>query len=531
MGRTGRLSGSRRLQEDAALEREPKARHQPMNTDRRHAAPSGRPARCFSSGHCTCSGWRCCSARRWSASTAPATTPGSRRSSSTTTSTPIRCSWRVPAAAGPPGLPVPAQPLRHRRRAVPVALLPAGARARAAAARAPGRPVPPVHRPVRPGVQPLGFSGLLLSWRVARRLYPERAATLAAVTLWLGSPLLFYMIPNNFLSHSIDVFVNALFLYIYTRTRGPERPRTWLGYGLLIGLAMMVRMPNIFLGIIPLTESVARLRAGERRLGPEAARYLPLAAGLLVAMTPQMLVWKLTRGHWFLLNPYKGATHDTSDFLHPHLWQVLFSTNHGFLLWAPAFLLALLSLPLLARRDRRLTVGLVLSGPAGLLSGRQLGLLERRRRLRPAPVPKPHPRRRARPERPAGPRQRASFATAPAPRRRLPDPLDPAADGPVRAEADPLQHRRPRVRPPAQPAHPDPRPLRPPPPCPRRPPPRGGEGSAWQGSGVSLSERRFLATPGSTGYNRPNVRCVTGFRLPARLPAHRPHRRQGRPGD
>ena len=203
-----------------------------------------------------------------------------------------------------------------------------------------------------------GLSGLLLSWRVARSLYPERAATLAALTLWLGSPLLFYMIPNNFLSHSIDVFVNALFLYVYTRTRGPEQPRTWLLYGALIGLAMMVRMPNVFLGVLPLADTLTRLRHGERRLGPEAGRYALLICGLLLTMTPQMLVWKLTRGHWFLLNPYKGATGDHSDFLHPHLWQVLFSTNHGFLLWAPAFLVALVSLPLLARRDRPLAVAL-----------------------------------------------------------------------------------------------------------------------------------------------------------------------------
>ncbi|MBV9848290.1 MAG: glycosyltransferase family 39 protein [Armatimonadetes bacterium] len=205
-----------------------------------------------------------------------------------------------------------------------------------------------------------GFAGLLLCWRIATLFFPERAATLACLTLWLGSPLLFYMIPNNFLSHSVDLFVNALFLYVYVKTRGSEHPRIWLLYGLLIGLAMTVRMPNIFLGIIPVAESIARLRAGERHLGPEAVRYTPLAAGLLLAMTPQMLVWKLTRGRWFLLNPYKGATHDTIDFLHPHLWEVLFSTNHGFLLWAPAFLIALVSLPLLARRDPRLTAGLAL---------------------------------------------------------------------------------------------------------------------------------------------------------------------------
>ena len=278
------------------------------------------------------------------------------------------------------------------------------------------------------------------------------------------------MIPNNFLSHSIDVFVNALFLFVYTRTRGPERPRSWLLYGALIGLAMMVRMPNVFLGLIPLAESVARVRNGERRLGPELARYAPLAAGLLLAMTPQMLVWKLTRGHWFLLNPYKGATHDTSDFLHPHLWEVLFSTNHGFLLWAPAFLIALLSLPLLARRDRRLTAGLALivlldyylvsswdywNGDAAfgprlflnLLPIAVLGLSALLDRLST----------------------------------RLPLGLLRAAAGSLvlwtlllmgqyALKIHPFQYRRPRRRASAQPDHPAPRPLRPPPPRPLRPP-------------------------------------------------------------
>ncbi len=203
-----------------------------------------------------------------------------------------------------------------------------------------------------------GFAGLLLSWRTARMFFSPWAATLAAATLWMGSPLLFYMIPNGFLSHSTDVFVNALFIYVYARTRGPERGGTWLLYGALIGLAMMVRLPNVFLGALPLVDSLWRVRERGRRLGPEALRFTWLGAGLLLAMTPQMLVWRLTRGRWFLLDPYKGATRDHSDFLRPHLWQVLFSTNHGFLLWAPAFLVALASLPLLARKDPRLTVGL-----------------------------------------------------------------------------------------------------------------------------------------------------------------------------
>jgi hypothetical protein len=159
------------------------------------------------------------------------------------------------------------------------------------------------------------------------------------------------------------VFVNALFLSVYVRTQHRGNPlslRNSFFYGLLIGAAMLIRIPNLFLVLVPLVGSMARLWRREQVLLSEAVRYLALGIGALVALAPQMVVWKITRGAWLLTNPYKGATPDVTDWAHPKLLEVVFSSNRGFLLWSPLFLVALVSSLLVCRRDRRLGIGLFL---------------------------------------------------------------------------------------------------------------------------------------------------------------------------
>jgi hypothetical protein len=203
-----------------------------------------------------------------------------------------------------------------------------------------------------------GLFGLLLTWRIAKAFYEERLATLATVTVWLASPLLFYMFPNNLYSHTIDVFVNALFLYVYVRTRGTSAGRIWLLYGLLIGLAMLVRLPNVYLGVVPLVDSGVKLWRREGNIDKELARYLLLAVGVVLALLPQMVVWKITRGAWLLTNPYTGATYDRVRILRPTALRILFSSDRGLLVWSPTFLLALAALPFFAKRDGRLAAAL-----------------------------------------------------------------------------------------------------------------------------------------------------------------------------
>src|SRR5437762_3425048 len=62
---------------------------------------------------------------------------------------------------------------------------------------------------------------------MARRYAGQFGTTLASVTIWLATPLVFYMFVQMPWSHATGFFLVALFLTIWQRTRGAdERPTT-----------------------------------------------------------------------------------------------------------------------------------------------------------------------------------------------------------------------------------------------------------------------------------------------------------------
>jgi hypothetical protein len=88
--------------------------------------------------------------------------------------------------------------------------------------------------------------GLLLTYRLARRHASDFAATLATLTVFLASPLVFYTYIAMPWSHATGFFLFALFLSVWMRhwRRPLERgPGLWLLLGLIGGLMVMTREP------------------------------------------------------------------------------------------------------------------------------------------------------------------------------------------------------------------------------------------------------------------------------------------------
>ena len=90
-----------------------------------------------------------------------------------------------------------------------------------------------------------GFAGLCLSFAVARRFVKEQWAFWATIGVWFGSsvPMYIYLLPAW--SHAHSVFVDALFLWYWLRTRGTRTSRQWLKLGLLSGLMIDVYQLNV----------------------------------------------------------------------------------------------------------------------------------------------------------------------------------------------------------------------------------------------------------------------------------------------
>lgn len=203
-----------------------------------------------------------------------------------------------------------------------------------------------------------GLAGLLLVYRVARRLYSDFAATLAAALAMLATPLVFYMFVSPAMAHANDVFANALFVWLWYVTREKRDAAGWLLLGGVVGLATMVRNQNALLIVFPGLELAAQALsalAGRDGKGLSAAvgHGVALVCGAALAFAPQMAVWQAVFGSP-LLNPQAASSGLGFDWTAPHLWDALFSPR-GVFVWHPVLLAGAIGLLALARADRRLT--------------------------------------------------------------------------------------------------------------------------------------------------------------------------------
>ena len=180
----------------------------------------------------------------------------------------------------------------------------------------------------------------------------------AAVAVWVGTPLLFYTYVAPPFSHACSAFAVALFVNVWLRVRREWSSRGALALGLSAALMAMVREQDAFLAIGPAIDFgfTAVTKTGNRR--QRTRRFLSTGTagvlGLLLGYAPQLLAYDA-------LNGYPGpAEHVTRKmyWYSPHALQVLASPHHGFFFWTPLALVAILGL--LALRDRRVMTCLLI---------------------------------------------------------------------------------------------------------------------------------------------------------------------------
>jgi hypothetical protein len=191
-----------------------------------------------------------------------------------------------------------------------------------------------------------GFAGLYLSFAVARRFVAERWAFWATLGIWFGTPLPVFMYLCPSWPHTHSIFVNALFLWYWLRTRRTRTPRQWLLLGLLSGLMIEVYYPNIVFLLAPAYEAVAEYADAWKKRFQDTHALLESvkghalwAAAFLVALLPTFVTREIVFGSPFSLGPYS-----LWNWKSPAFGPVLFSTDHGLLVFAPIVALSLVGL-------------------------------------------------------------------------------------------------------------------------------------------------------------------------------------------
>ncbi len=205
--------------------------------------------------------------------------------------------------------------------------------------------------------------GLLLTYRLARRYTGVFAATLATLTVWLATPLVFYTYIAMPWSHATAFFLFALFLTLWLYgwdrplvTRYAQRPWwQWALLGLVGGLMAMAREQLGLLLLLPAVEGVVAYLWLVRNHRWADVRQLLLGhllflVCLILMIMPQLVTYQILNGR-----PLPSTTVTdklgSSAWVSPRFFDTLLHPRHGAFLWSPVLLLSLPGLFWLGRCD------------------------------------------------------------------------------------------------------------------------------------------------------------------------------------
>ena len=218
-------------------------------------------------------------------------------------------------------------------------------------ARASGAPVDGFSKPyvgaVAYGSAVYGFLALVLAILAAGRLGLNGFR--AALAIWFGTPLLFYMYVAPPFSHACSAFGVALFTWTWLRVRERWTVRGALALGAAGALMAMIREQDLFFVFGPALDFAIGTFAG-RDLKSRVPAALAGCAAFAVVFVPQAASYAVLNGH---VGPHASVGRKM-NWISPHALQVLLSSEHGFFVWTPLALIAIAGICFLPRRHEPL---------------------------------------------------------------------------------------------------------------------------------------------------------------------------------
>jgi hypothetical protein len=156
-------------------------------------------------------------------------------------------------------------------------------------------------------------------------------------------------------NHALDALASSAFLAYWALTIGRADVKRWLVLGLLLGLAMLIRMQELALGVVVALEVVTTLvRKRDVRVLARGALVLAIA---LVMFTPQLAFWKVVYGGWF--EAPQGGAYTRPDT--PMILELLWSARNGWFVSHPVTYAGVIGLFFIPKAARFAAAGLVLA--------------------------------------------------------------------------------------------------------------------------------------------------------------------------
>ena len=151
--------------------------------------------------------------------------------------------------------------------------------------------------------------GMVLLYAALCRFAAPFPAAIGVVGASLGTGLTLYLVADLMMSHAAASFGVAWCLLESVRLR--ERPMSrarWARLGMASAFVVMARLQNLVFMLVPAVAAISALQEtmlDRHLLRRQATCLLAVAAGFVLAFSPQLLAWRVMFGKW-IVNSYSS---------------------------------------------------------------------------------------------------------------------------------------------------------------------------------------------------------------------------------
>ncbi|MGA3014111.1 MAG: hypothetical protein ABSD71_08750 [Bacteroidales bacterium] len=176
--------------------------------------------------------------------------------------------------------------------------------------------------------------GLFFLKKFLRNYFKEYLQYILVLVVFLGTNLFFYSIIDSLMSHLYSFVAISLFLYAMTEfLKDTSRYRYYLLMSIAYGLMIIIRPTNCLIAILfPFWDAIDGKEVISRIKLILKPKYLFIILGIILIMfIPQIFFWKKMYGSFIHLQYGVGF----SNWNHPKMIEVWFSTLNGLIPWSP----------------------------------------------------------------------------------------------------------------------------------------------------------------------------------------------------
>jgi hypothetical protein len=208
--------------------------------------------------------------------------------------------------------------------------------------------------------------GLLIVRRVSMHWVSQWSSTVATMTIWLATPLVFYMTVQMPFAHANGFFLSACFFWCWWRIQQPHQSwHLWAALGAIGGGMFLVREQLILFAVLPVMIILERLwrrwhHHDWSQLRTEITHWSIAVACAVVMLLPQIAAYQALNGTPMPANEVSGKLNLCS----PHALDTLIdfdprptawcgvtdepvqipAWSRGALVWSPVLIFALIGL-------------------------------------------------------------------------------------------------------------------------------------------------------------------------------------------